>query len=59
MGLVFKSRVLEIVRSNKAKFCFRGSCQETTIKLIKILSNKEYFKRLALMIPPWFAVGIG
>ena len=38
---------------------FSGSCPEITAKVTKILSNKEYFKMLALMIPPWFAVGLG
>ena len=38
---------------------FSGSCPEITAKVTKILSNKEYFKRLALMIPLWFAVGLG
>ena len=40
-------------------FFFSGSCSEITAKVTKILSNKEYFKRLALMIPLWFAVGLG
>lgn len=43
----------------KIVFFFSGSCPEITAKVTKILSQKEYFKRLALMIPLWFAVGLG